>query len=159
MNVKAIVTDEDFLSKKSYEIIPDGSIQEGRGLTCFMIPISQVIEEMIATAEANKGRCVGLAANQIGYLARIFIVRMDNRWIPIINPEIIAKSQEVKKGSEWCLSRPRRGSLRVRRHKWVTLRYTAPDMDGEFVERTDKIGGLAARIVQHEIDHLNGRLI
>ena len=84
---------------------------------------------------------------------------MDNRWIPIINPEIIAKSQEVKKGSEWCLSRPGRGSMRVRRHKWVTLRYTAPDMDGEFVERTDKIGGLGARIVQHEIDHLNGRLI
>ena len=159
MNVKAIVTDEDFLSKKSYEIIPDGSIQEGRGLTRFMIPISRVIEEMIATAEANKDRCVGLAANQIGYLARIFVVRMDNRWIPIINPEIVAKSQEVKKEKEWCLSRPDGGFVRVRRHKWITVRYTAPDMNGKFMERIDKIRGLAARIVQHEIDHLNGRLI
>ncbi|MCK5605051.1 peptide deformylase, partial [Candidatus Pacearchaeota archaeon] len=67
--------------------------------------------------------------------------------------------QEVKKEKEWCLSRPDGGFVRVRRHKWITVRYTAPDMNGKFMERIDKIRGLAARIVQHEIDHLNGRLI
>ncbi|MCK5605750.1 peptide deformylase, partial [Candidatus Pacearchaeota archaeon] len=100
MSIKVIVTDVDFLSRKSIEVDLHGEIEESRGLTCFMVPVSQVIEEMIATAEANKDRCVGLAANQIGYLARIFVVRMDNRWIPIINPEIVAKSQEVKKEKE-----------------------------------------------------------
>ena len=159
MNIKKIVTDVDFLSKISLEVYLHGEIEESRGYTRFMIPIAQVIEEMIATAEANKDRCVGLAANQIGYLARIFVVRMDNRWIPIINPEIISKSREIKKEKEWCLSRPDGGFVRVRRHRWITVRYTAPDMNGEFVERTDKIKGLAARIVQHEMDHLNGRLI
>lgn len=159
MSIKEIVIDEDFLSRKSVEVDPHGEIEESRGYTRFMIPISQVLDEMIATAEANRDRCVGLAANQIGYLARVFILKMDNIWVPIVNPEIIAKSKEVKQGSEWCLSRPNSGSIRVRRHKWVTIRYTATDMEGIFVERTDKVMGLAARIVQHEIDHLNGRLI
>lgn len=159
MNIREIVTDVDFLSKKSIEVDPHGEIEESRGLTRFRVSVAQVVEEMIATAEANKDRCIGLAANQIGYLARIFIVRMDNRWIPIFNSEIISKSKEVKKEKEWCLSRSDGGFVRVRRHRWVMVRYIAPDLEGNFVERTDKIKGLGARIVQHEMDHLNGRLI
>ena len=159
MSIKKISTDEDFLSRKSIEVDPGGEVEESRGLTRFRIPVSQVIEEMIATAEANKDQCVGLAANQIGYLVRIFIVRMDNRWIPIFNPEIVSRSEGVKQKKEWCLSRPDSGFKRVRRHKWIMLKYTAPDVDGKYVERVDKIAGVGAQIVQHEIDHLNGRLI
>ena len=166
MNVaaKEIITDEFLLSRKSINIDPAGEIEEGTGMTRFKVPTLQVIDELIATAEANKGRCAGLAANQIGYLARIFIIRLQpspgvTRWYPIINPEIISRSPERKQEKEWCLSRPDQPPIRVKRHKSITLKYTILNEKGEPEEMKDKISGFNARVVQHELDHFEGKLI
>lgn len=154
-----IITDDVFLSQRSMEVDPRGKIKKSTGGIHFNISITRMIKKLIAAAEANKDLCLALSAVQIGYLARVFIVRMGDQWLPVINPEIISKSKEVTKRKEWCISRPGKGFMRPRRHKWIQIKYVAPDKKGGFVVITDRIEGPAAGILQHQIDHLNGRLI
>lgn len=159
MSIKKIITDDAFLSQISIEVDPRGKIKKSTGWINFNISITRMIKKLIAAAEANKDLCVALSAIQIGYLARVFVVRMGDHWLPVINPEIISKSVDVSKRKEWCISRPGGGFVRPRRNKWIKIRYVAPDKKGGFVIITDKIEGAAAGILQHQIDHLNGRLI
>ena len=152
MKAKKIITDEILLSRESVNVDPTDP------------RVPEIIEEMIATANVNKARCVGLAANQIGHLVRIFIIRAQptpgvTMWYPIINPEVTSRSPERKKGLEWCLSRPNQPAIRVKRHKGIVLRYTALNEKGEPEEVQDKFIGFNARVVQHEMDHFKGKLI
>lgn len=116
---------------------------------------------MYATMTARNG--VGIAAPQVFLSKRIIIVgsRPNARYpdapemdaVLMINPEIIEQSSEMSLGEEGCLSVPNaRGQ--VRRAAWVKLRYYT--MLGEYVEA--EYHGFPARIVQHEIDHLDGVL-
>lgn len=157
--MKKIITDDAFLSQVSIEVDPRGKIKKSTGGIQFNISITRMIKKLIAAAEANKDLCVALSAIQIGYLARVFVVRMGDQWLPVINPEIISKSKEITKRKEWCISRAGRGFIRPRRNKWIQIKYVAPDKKGGFVVITDRIEGAAAGILQHQIDHLNGRLI
>ena len=157
--IKGIIMDEEFLSQTSIEVDPHGKIRKSYGWINFYVSIPRMIKKLITVAEANKDLCVALSAVQIGYLGRVFIVRMGDQWLPVINPEIISKSGEVAKKKEWCISRPERGFIKIRRNKWIKIKYIAPDSKGGFVVMTDKIEGAAAGILQHEMDHLNGRLI
>ena len=110
-----------------------------------------LLKGMVSTMYQSHG--IGLAAPQIGLSLRIAVVDIGQGPIKMINPKILKKS-----GSdcleEGCLSMPGQ-TVKVKRAKKVIVKYL--DEEGE----TKKIEaeGLLARAIQHEIDHLNGRLI
>ncbi len=121
--------------------------------------IQQLIDALIATAVASNG--VGIAAPQVSKSYRLFIVASHpNPRYPnapemeptaMINPQIIARSTELVKGWEGCLSIPGIRGL-VPRHQAIEVEYTSRDGQLHRVEFTDFV----ARIFQHEYDHLDG---
>jgi peptide deformylase len=100
---------------------------------------------------------VGLAAPQVGVLKRLFVMDCIKEGTPepmvLINPEIIATSEETNIYEEGCLSIPDQYA-EITRPAAVTLRWLG--LDGAPHERV--FTGLWATCAQHEIDHLNGRL-
>jgi len=128
------------------------------------IPLSETDEESIALMDALLNaldtEAAGLAAIQVGYPRRIFLLRdgksptgeVENR--VFINPIVTSKSKELKNDNEACLSLPHM-SGRFRRPKSVTLKYM--DINCEFHQET--FTGFWARAVMHEMDHLDGHLI
>ena len=109
-----------------------------------------LVDDMFATMYHARG--IGLAAPQVGRTERLCIVDVDDNPLVLINPEVVEKSGKAK-GEEGCLSIPDIYAD-VERPKGVTVR--ALDRHGkEFeLEATD----LLARCIQHEIDHLDGKL-
>lgn len=100
---------------------------------------------------------VGLAANQVGTLHRVLVYAVDGGDGPVrklVNPKIEWQSDEVEIGQEGCLSL--QGVL-VDVERSVYLRVAAQDGFGEPVEV--EASGFEARIIQHEMDHLDGVLI
>ena len=123
--------------------------------------LNQLASAMLSTMLARSG--VGIAAPQVYVSKRIIIVasRSNPRYpdapemdaVVMVNPEIIDCSDDTVFGEEGCLSVPNeRGS--VARAQRITVRYST--LQGEQVETTYE--GFPARIVQHEVDHLNGVL-
>jgi peptide deformylase len=112
------------------------------------------VERMIAIMRDGMG--VGLAATQLGLLRRLLVFQAgpDSEPTALINPEIEWHSQEVVVAEEGCLSLPR-VSMDVERP--LHARVTGLDVDGEPVRI--EASGLEARVLQHEIDHLDGVLI
>ena len=115
--------------------------------------VRELAENMIETMAAREG--VGLAANQVGVLKRIIIVQTEGRPQVFINPRVIQKSRETARDQEGCLSLPKELYLNIKRAQLVEI--TALDLFGK--ETKIRVQGLAARIFQHEIDHINGTLI
>jgi peptide deformylase len=118
----------------------------------FDFELQTFLDNMIETMYADNG--MGLSANQVGSLKRIFIMdESDERNQPIIfiNPEIIYQSEEMSEDQEGCLSFPG-VMLKLKRPKYINVR--ALDRHGkEFIlERAD----YPARCMHHEMDHLNG---
>lgn len=111
---------------------------------------NKLIEDMIKTMKNNEG--IGLAAPQIGVSQRIIVIDFQNKIKVWINPEIIFK-EGFKIAEEGCLSVPDRTGL-VKRAKFIKVDYL--DRNGQ--KKTIKAEDLLARIIQHEIDHLNGVL-
>ena len=112
-----------------------------------------IIEDLLDTAVANDDRCLGLTANQIGYDKRIIVVKMDDKYIPFINPVIMQKSKSTYIAEEGCLSLD--GTREVKRHQSIMLLWT----DANFKSHKSVFHGLTAEIIQHEVDHCNGKLI
>jgi peptide deformylase len=112
--------------------------------------VRRFVDDLFETMYAAKG--VGLAANQVGVARRIAVVHADEEKLVLINPRITA-SEGTETGEEGCLSIPDIFAD-VTRAAQVTV--TALDRDGNPWEKT--LTGLAARAVQHEIDHLDGIL-
>ena len=102
---------------------------------------------------------VGLAAPQIGVLSRVIVLDCDKedgvppKPVVMFNPEVVASSEETNVYEEGCLSIPDQFA-EVTRPKEVEVRWI--DRDGN--EQTAGFDGLWATCVQHEIDHLNGKL-
>ena len=104
----------------------------------------------------NDALGVGLAAPQLGISQRLLIYRVgpDAPVIALANPELEWVSAESELGEEGCLSIP--GVLvDVDRHLYVRVR----GLDEEGEQRTVEASGLEARVIQHEMDHLDGVLI
>ena len=128
------------------------------------LPISPEDEEAIALMDALLNaldeQAAGLAAVQVGYPRRIFLLRngrgADGEAFntAYINPVVVARSRATKTDGEACLSLPHFAG-RFERPKSVTLEYM--DIGGEFQRET--FTGFWARAVMHEMDHLNGTLI
>ncbi len=121
--------------------------------------LQKLIDDMIDTMDANHG--VGLAAPQVGQLRRVIVIRMpkeddsegENEPIVLINPEVV-KNDGERHVEEGCLSIPGwRGEVK----RSVTVTVKGQDRDGKPV-RLNKITGLLAQALEHEIDHLNGVL-
>ncbi len=113
----------------------------------------KLASDMIETMYAENG--VGLAANQVGALKRLFVASPDQikgNELVFFNPQIVKKQGTVKE-FEGCLSVPEFYEP-VRRAKKVWMK--AIDLQGRSVEI--EAGGLLSRICQHEIDHLDGIL-
>ncbi len=114
--------------------------------------ILKLIKDMEETTIDSKG--AGLAATQIGRTERICIARIQQKLISLLNPEITWISTTLETAEEGCLSLPETW-LFVSRPREVILQYMS--IDGK--HRELKLSGWDARVVQHEIDHLNGILI
>ena len=112
--------------------------------------LRRLTDDMIATMHAAKG--IGLAAPQIGRPERIAVIDVEDNPIVIVNPEIVMTEGSAK-AEEGCLSIPEIYGD-VERPARVTIR--ALDRDGERFEL--QATELLARCLQHEIDHLHGKL-
>ncbi len=96
----------------------------------------------------------GLAANQVGIDANIFVADFGEGPFAAVDPEIISASDKQTVLEEGCLSLPGI-HIKVKRPDIVRIRYTTIDNTPIEVE----LEGMPAKIVQHEIDHLSGRMI
>jgi peptide deformylase len=96
---------------------------------------------------------VAIAAIQVGVPLRMTVVKNDNEYLAIINPEIVKHSKEELEETEGCMSVPKKYGP-VKRFKKVKVRGLS--LDGKKIEI--KAEGFQARVLQHEIDHMNGKL-
>jgi len=118
--------------------------------------IKKLIDNMIDTLLEEQG--LGLAAPQVGKDIRIILARLNydtpqEMVKPLINPEIIFSSKETVIAEEGCLSLPAIYKL-VERFKKIRVRFEDARGGSQMLELED----LNARIIQHEVDHLNGVL-
>ena len=123
--------------------------------------LDELVTDMRDTMRHLNG--AGLAAPQIGVALRVVIFGMEENlrypeadpmpFTVLINPELFALGDEVQEGWEGCLSVPgMRGLVPRYRH----LRYTGMDAEGRPIDRT--VSDFHSRVVQHEVDHLDGIL-
>lgn len=112
------------------------------------------VERMVSIMRDGMG--VGLAATQLGVLRRLLVFQAgpDSEPTALINPEVEWLSNEVVVAEEGCLSLPR-VSMDIERP--LHGRFSGLDVDGESIRL--EASGLEARVLQHEIDHLDGVLI
>ena len=125
--------------------------------------LQQLVDDMIETMYNASG--IGLAAPQVGRNERMFVVDVtpmaddeDVADLPpqpmvVINPEIVAESEETAEFEEGCLSIPEVREI-VTRPERIRLQY----QDRELNEREVEVGSILARVIQHEFDHLEGIL-
>jgi peptide deformylase len=99
---------------------------------------------------------IGLAANQVGRLRRLLVYRVaaDGPVEALVNPELEWASKDQEWSGEGCLSLPR---VHVDVERPIHVRVRAQDADGEPI--VVEASGLEARVIQHEMDHLDGVLI
>ena len=118
--------------------------------------VQQLAERMVDVMERAHG--VGLAAPQLGILRRILVYRASDEDEPkvLINPELVERSDETEVGTEGCLSLLG-GELQVPVARHLRVRVSGRDASGDAVEMD--VEGFEARVIQHEIDHLDGILI
>lgn len=116
---------------------------------------SPVVKDLLDTARDHSDNCYGLAANQIGYSVRIIAVRTPKDDFQIIlNPIIINHSNSKHISEEYCLSWP--GIKKTAdRWDWVEVMYELPN--GK--RKKERFSGIRSVIIQHEMDHLAGKLI
>ena len=114
--------------------------------------LERLAEDMFRIMRENEG--VGLAANQIGRLKRIFVAAFEDEEYAIANPNIEERSEEVEKEVEGCLSIP---ETRVEVERPTAVTVTGQDVLGAPVRIEAE--GVLARVFQHEIDHLDGILM
>ena len=123
--------------------------------------LSTLLEDMFKTLKKSEG--VGLAAPQIGLPIQLFIVDLSiladdepsyaNFKKVFINPEILEFSEDTDTAEEGCLSIPG-VSEKVKRSLSVTIHY----FDENWQEHTETYTGFPARAIQHEYDHLQGKV-
>lgn len=113
--------------------------------------IKKIIQAMRAAMKEAAG--IGLSANQIGLDANFFVAEIDSKFYAVFNPKIEKISQETDIMEEGCLSIPNTFG-KVDRPSRVVL--SGLDQNGKKIKI--KAWGLLARVFQHEVDHLNGKL-
>lgn len=123
--------------------------------------LRELVQDMDDTMRALNG--AGIAAPQIGVSLRVVIFEVTRNprypqaepvpYTVLVNPVLEPIGTEREEGWEGCLSVP---GLRGLVPRWRQLRYRGFDIEGRPIDRT--VGGFHARVVQHEVDHLDGIL-
>jgi len=111
----------------------------------------RILIDMAETMYLKSG--VGIAAVQIGVLKNMVVIDIGEGLMKLINP-VIVKKEGVETQEEGCLSVPDK-CVNVKRSKKIVVNYL--NEDGGAVRLASE--GLLARVIQHEIDHLSGKLI
>lgn len=135
--IKAIITDQQFLRQPS------------QPATLADRTIAQDLKDTLA---AHRNECIGMAANMIGEQKRVIIASLGPVDLIMFNPQITTKKQPYQT-KEGCLSLT--GQRPTKRYREITVTFFNQD----FAKQSLELTGLAAEIVQHEIDHCNGILI
>lgn len=143
MNIKYITRDDKVLRTKCEQVSEINA------------EITSTLDKMLNFMYENHG--IGLAANQVGILKRMIVIDLQENDTKkpyfLINPKIIEHSEETVIGEEGCLSVPDQ-RYKVERYAKVKVKYL--DKDGK--ENVIDADGLFAVCLQHEIDHLDGKL-
>lgn len=126
-------------------------------VTEFDNSLRELVNDMLAVMYAYQG--IGISAPQIGELKRVIAINPEPELgskteLVLVNPELIMGSKAVDVYEEGCLSFPN-DTVDVVWRVRVTVKYS--DMSGK--EKTERFTGISARIIQHEVDHLNGVLL
>lgn len=137
-----IINPNQILRKKSVAI-PVGKISTTE--------FKKLCSDMVFTMLKKDG--IGLAAPQVGKNIRLIAINTKNGPLVILNPQISKKSFVKEWGEEGCLSVPNQFG-QVKRYKKIKCLYTDKDGYASEIDAT----GLMARVIQHEIDHLDGIL-
>jgi peptide deformylase len=124
--------------------------QETQPVAAMTDELRRLVDDMFETMHVAQG--IGLAAPQVGRRERLFVADVDDQPIVLANPEIVLAEGSVR-GEEGCLSIPEIYGD-VDRAERVVMR--GLDRDGQLVEID--ASALLARCMQHELDHLNGKL-
>jgi peptide deformylase len=114
--------------------------------------LSHLAEEMLATMREREG--VGLAANQVGRLRRVLVGAFEEQEFVLVNPVVEEAAETTEKELEGCLSIP---GIQVEVERPIEVTVSGQDVSGAPLRI--EASGLLARILQHEIDHLDGILI
>ncbi len=146
MSIKNIITVPDEILKKISEPVEKVGINE-----------KKLVNDLFETMYQNKG--IGLAAVQVGILKRILVIDISNKEekkepLCFINPSIIEVSDETSVYEEGCLSIPDT-FIEIERPKICEVEYI--DIDGKM--KNLRCDGLLSTCLQHEINHLDGKLI
>ncbi|MCR4324258.1 MAG: peptide deformylase [Candidatus Curtissbacteria bacterium] len=140
---------------KNFVALPDEAIrQKSKEVTSFDKSVKDAITDLIETAEVQTDPpALGLAAPQIGVFKRIFVAKIRGKFRPFINTKILKTSKSEGAFLEGCFSVPKVYGNAIRP---LEIAIESKDAQGKKIKK--KYKGLAARIIQHEIDHLNGTL-
>lgn len=141
--IKEIIKDQFILSQKSLPAGKDDLV---------------VVQDLLDTMKAHDDICVGMAANMIGVLKNIIVVKdMENseKIYIIINPEIVKVFGQPYKCNESCLCYDIDKTKETKRYSKIKIKYV--DENWKIKMKTFK--GVTAQIVQHEMDHCKGILI
>jgi len=125
--------------------------QKATPVDVFDANLQRLVNDMFETMAQNQG--VGLAANQVGVLQRVLVIEYKKRRTVLINP-VIEWMEGEEIGEEGCLSLPNL-LVNVKRAPLVVVK--AFNAQGKPIRLKEK--GFFARIIQHEMDHLDGILI
>ena len=128
--------------------------QKSKKVEIFDEKLNNFVLDMVQTLkEIENG--VGLAAVQVGVLKQVIVVDLknDKDFFVLINPKIVEASKEEEEGIEGCLSFPNK-SGKVKRPKHIKV--VAQDVKGKEIEIV--ADGFLARVICHEVDHLEGKV-
>jgi peptide deformylase len=139
---------------------PDARLRQAcQPVTAFDANLRQLVSDMKDTMYLAEG--AGLAAIQVGESLRLFIIDpevagrgTEDPPLVLVNPELLWLSEEEQTGDEGCLSFP---GIFVPVKRGLRARMRAQDIEGKSFEVEGE--GLFARALQHELDHLSGRLL
>ena len=109
-------------------------------------------QDLLDTLNAHRDGCVGMAANMIGEAVRIIVLDNEGEDILMFNPEILKREGEYQT-EEGCLSLE--GTRKTARFRKIRVRY----QNAAFQTRVKTFQGFTAQIIQHECDHLEGKII
>ena len=134
---KAIMKDPFFLSQVSEEATKED------------LYLAQDLQD---TLRAHQEACVGMAANMIGVRKRVIIIQLGLMPLVLFNP-VLVKKEGIYETEEGCLSLV--GVRPTKRYETIRVAYR----DSKWQEQTITLTGFPAQICQHELDHLEGRII
>lgn len=136
--IRQIITDQFILSQKSTLATKED------------LP---VVQDLLDTIKAHETHCVGMAADMIGFNKRIIVIKDNDEYLVMINPEIIKLMGRLYESEEGCLSHS--GTRKAKRYEKIKVAF----YDKNFKKKIKTFNNYIAQIIQHEIDHCNGILI